>query len=197
MKAAGILVLLLMLSLSSAALIESSGISKFANDTITAKCLEPEVKEIYLCSGDVVKAVSAVPDDGSTFHRPDGKNITCLNVTPSEMGAECMVLMTPNYCQLKIDCRDFTVPEKAPEENTTAVNDTAPLPVNDGNRASPKPAAESAKASESGASPGVLKYNGEGESLLSYLAAFIAVLGIAAVGILFVLFRKSLAEEEA
>ncbi|NYZ74355.1 hypothetical protein H0O00_04385 [Candidatus Micrarchaeota archaeon] len=195
MKAAGIIILLLMLSLSSAVLIESAGMSGFANDTVTAKCLEPDVKEIYLCSGDVVKTVSAVPGTGSTFLRPDGKNITCPDVAPSQMGAECMQLMVPNYCQLQMDCREFAAPMK-PEENTTVVNDTAPSPVDDANKASSKPAAEPAKKSESGP-PGVLKYNGEGESLLSYLAAFIAVLGIAAVGILFVLFRKSLAEEEA
>lgn len=197
MKAVGIFALFVLLSLSSAVIIESSGISKFVNDTVTEKCTEPGIKAIYLCSGDVVKVISNVSEEGSTFHRPDGKNVTCLGVSPSQMGGECMQLMVPNYCQLPVDCREFPPPEKAPEENITVANDTATLPVNDTNETAPPPSPEPPKNDGSGPSASVLKYNGESESLLGYMAAFIAVLGIAAVSILFVLFKKSLAEEEA
>ncbi|MDD5172065.1 MAG: hypothetical protein PHF60_03445 [Candidatus ainarchaeum sp.] len=194
MKMTALLALFIMLSLSSAVVIDAT-VGESANQTAAEKCKEADVQAIYFCSGDVVKVVSSVPGEGSTFYKPDGTFAVCPDVAPSQMGAACMYMMTPNYCPNQVDCSVFIAPEPQ-AQNESEVNET---------EASPKPPAnqtvseQQPPAKNETASSGmeVPKYTGESESLLGYMAVVIAALGIAAVAVLFFLFKKSLAEDEA
>lgn len=201
MMQTSILALLLMLSLSSAVIIESgdNGV-QFANDTAALKCTEAGVQAVYSCIGNVVRVVSTVPGEGSTFYKPDGKVVVCPDVSPTEMGAECVQMMVPNYCPIQAECGASTAPEEFPGSNTSgSVNESGPQDTLPADSGIPVVEPEAKAPPKIGDSAGIRMpgYTGEGESLLGYLAGFIAALGIAAVGILFVLFRKSLAEDEA
>ena len=97
--------LLILATLSHALIIESGdGGAAFATDTSVKKCREANVAGVYVCSGNVVKAVSAVPGEGSTFYKPDGRVITCPPVAPSDMGAECVQLLSPHLCPNESVC---------------------------------------------------------------------------------------------
>ncbi|MBU0591178.1 hypothetical protein KKF81_04950 [Candidatus Micrarchaeota archaeon] len=97
--------MLLMFSASFAVLIVSGdGGIEFAERTVVEKCAEPNVKAVYTCLGNVIRVVSSVPGQGSTFYKPDGKIVDCPIVAPTDMGAECLQMMTPNYCPVQADC---------------------------------------------------------------------------------------------
>jgi len=189
MKAAGIISLLLLLSVSSAAILESGDNgAQFVNDTALEKCGEGGVDAVYVCLANVVKAVSA---GENTFYKPEGKVVHCANVSPSEMGAECVQLLMPNYCTVEFQC---PAPTEPPPANDTVVEDVQ-------NASGPVATAQPQKPAkdDQGGTVGVRLpgYNGESESLLGYLATVVLGLGVAAVSILFVLFKKSIAEDEA
>jgi hypothetical protein len=191
MKMAALFMLLVMLSLSSAVVIDAT-VGESANQTAAEKCKEADVREIYFCSGDVVRVVSSVPGEGSTFYKPDGTSVVCPDVAPSQMGAACMYMMTPNYCPNQVDCSSFLPPEP-PIQNESEVNETETPEKPPANQTVPeqKPPVKNETKSPPVEPP---KYTGESESLLGYMAIVIAVLGIAAVAVLFFLFKKSLTE---
>jgi hypothetical protein len=184
----------------------------FVNETAAAKCQEPNVQAVYKCLGNVVRVVSTLPGEGSTFYKPEGKVVHCPVVPPAEMGAECIQMMTPNFCPVQAECGVSPAPEVFPGQNDTPeqtgdadyyivpgqaasdnlTNDTAAPP--------PQPPAEPKKKTT------VVKNNeleapvtskSNVDSPLGYLLYVVLFLGVAAVGVLFMLFRNSLSEEEA
>jgi hypothetical protein len=203
--------LLLMLAASFAYVIESGDSGKqFAEETAAEKCAEPEVQAVYKCFGNVVRVVSTVPGEGSTFYKPDGKVVRCPVVSPSEMGAECLQMMKPNYCPEQEVCGESPAPEVFPGQNDTPEqvgdldyyivegqaasdekNDT--VEVQEPQQVKKKePLALKENELEA---PVAAKNNVDWP--LGYLAVVVLLLGVGAVGVLFMLFKNSLAEEEA
>ncbi|MEW6722161.1 MAG: hypothetical protein AB1324_02785 [Candidatus Micrarchaeota archaeon] len=211
MRWVGVVVAMILITLSSAAVIESGDNgAQFVEETAAAKCQEPDVQAVYKCLGNVVRVVSSVPGGGSTFYKPEGKVVECPVVAPSEMGAECLQMMTPNYCPTEEVCGESPAPEVFPGQNDTPeqVGDSDYYIVEGGAASDSLPAAE--PAPEALAKPKTASTAGNTNELealpaaksnvdwpLGYMAAVILLLGVGAVGVLFFMFRSSLTEDEA
>jgi hypothetical protein len=179
----------MLLASSFATLIESGDAgAQFAADTTKARCAEPGIS-VYSCLGNVVKTVSA---SGATFYKPEGKVVSCPNAAPSQIGAECMQMLTPNYCTVQIDCNKLTVPVNNSTVNSTistknTSNSTSIVPV----KTSTKPKAENKVASEIAippAAPASFEFSMDG------LALVVMLLGAVSVGVLFTMFKNSISE---
>ena len=102
-------------ALCNATIIESGDAgASFATNTSLAKCNEANVAAVYVCTGNVVQAVSSLPGAGSTFYRPDGRVISCPVVAPSQRSGECVQLTSPNICGNVSVCK-----AQAPETNAS------------------------------------------------------------------------------
>lgn len=206
MRWAGFVCILLALSISFGYILEfGDGGKAFANQTASEKCNEEDVQSVYICLGNVVRVVSSLPGNGSTFYKPDGKVVGCPVVAPSQMGAECLQMMMPNYCANETKCGEaippqvfpgqndtpeqtgdidyYIVEEEEPEEEKTEVVQVAPKP---------KPLKPTTVKSENAeyipaTSPNVDNASG-------YIALLALLLGVLAIGVLFMMFRKSLDE---
>lgn len=205
------LLIVLMLSVSFATIIESGDNgAAFVENTAAAKCQEQNVQAVYKCLGNIVRVVSDVPGEGSTFYKPDGKVIRCPVVAPSEMGAECLQLMTPNYCPTQAECGQAPVPQVFPGQNDTAEQaGDADYYIIQGKGASDSteelaPAPIPAKTAPKSTVPMENKIDipsttkgaaGNIDTPLSYIVYMVLILGVVSVGILFFLFKRSMAED--
>ncbi|HSB47370.1 MAG TPA: hypothetical protein VLD37_05120 [Candidatus Bilamarchaeum sp.] len=205
---------LLMLSASFAVTIIESGDggAAFVNETAAAKCQEPDVQAVYKCLGNVVRVVSSVPGQGSAFYWPDGRVAYCPVVEPKDMGAECLAMMGPNYCPTQAECGAAPVPQVFPGQNDTAeqvgdsdyyiiegqaaaANESAqiappPPPVKTEPKKSTVPMKNELEVPTSSKAPA-----GNLDSPLNYLVYIVLLLGVGSVGVLFFLFKNSMAED--
>jgi len=207
------LTVLLMLSVSYAAIVESGDNGKeFAAAAIAAKCNSSHVQAVYACIGNVVRVVSSVSGEGSTFYKPDGRVVECPVVSPGEMGAECIQLMTPNFCSAKEACGQSPAPETFPGQNGSpeqtgngsyyivegqAAGDAAKKNVTN-TSASLAPKLPNVTLPPDSANLEIPAVNGSNniDKVLGYIVYIVAFLGIASVGVLFLLFKNSVAENE-
>lgn len=213
MKRAGFLAFLLLLISSFAAPpISQSGDNgeQFAKDTAEAKCLEQDVQAVYHCLGNIIRVVSSIEGQGSTFYKPDGRVIRCPVVPPTEMGAECLQMMGPNYCPTQAECGNAPAPQVFPGQNDTP-EQTGDLDyyIMEGEAASeqldaePIPEPEPYYPKPKKNDPPDLTNNEEEipaatenkvDSLLGDLTIVILLLGMVSVGVLFALFKQSIQE---
>jgi hypothetical protein len=131
-----IAVILVLASIAHAVVLTSGdGGSAFATDTSFQKCADPNVMAVYVCSGNVVQVVSSAPGEGSTFYKPDGQVVYCPDVSPSEMGAECVQLFSPNLCPpvnvcpppvVSVSNGEVPVAPKPPVKSETTANPPKP-----------------------------------------------------------------------
>ena len=207
-----LLAVLLLVTSSFAAIIESGDNGEqFAIDTAAAMCNGENVQAVYHCLGNIVRVVSSVEGEGSTFYKPDGRVIHCPVVPPSQMGAECLQMMTPNYCPTEAECGNAPVPQVFPGQNDTPEQtgdedyyiidgeEVVPQDEEPETEVMPEPQEQPAK---SGTAPKL--ENSEEEipaatenkvdNLLSDLTLVILVLGVVSVAVLFMLFKKSINE---
>ena len=77
---------------------------------------------VYVCNGNVVKAVSSDSGEGPVFYKPDGRVIKCNPASPSVMGAECVQLLSPNLCPTASVCAEKG---PAPEESAVTPDNTS------------------------------------------------------------------------
>jgi len=210
------LLLLFVLPASFAVIIVQSGDegAAFVNETAAKMCQGPDTQAVYKCSGNVVRVVSSLSGGGSTFYKPNGKVVVCPIVPPPQMGAECLQMMTPNYCPIQAECGASPAPEVFPGQNGTPeqtgdqdayivpgeaasenfTNDTAPPPK-------PEPYVPKKKTTAMNNSgldaEAPVKSSGDLDSPFGYLFFVILMLGVSAVGVLFMLFKNSISEDEA
>ena len=175
-----------MLSVSFATIVETMNIGNFTNDTASVNCNEENVQAVYLCSGNVVRVLSSVPGEGSIFYKPNGKVVHCPDVTPSQMGAECVQMMVPNYCSVQFVCPEETVPVEGPDNTTLTVLVAPPPKV-----VQPQSPTVNKKEFDLSRPPSQT----EPESFLGNLVVLIFFLGVISVAVLFSMFKNSLAEE--
>lgn len=122
---ATILSLLLFSAIGYSAIWESGdGGAAFAADISVKKCKEANVAEVHICNGNVVEVVSSTPGEGSTFFKPDGRIVYCPNISATEMGAECVQLFHPNFCDPKSVCKPPAKNETGTIPTTTQGNKT-------------------------------------------------------------------------
>jgi hypothetical protein len=217
MNKVAIFALLLLAAPSFAVIIESGDNGEqFAQDTIAAQCNQENVQAVYHCFGNVVKVVSSLEGQGSTFYKPDGNVVHCPVVAPTELGAECLQMMAPNYCPSDAACggspeqifpgqngtpeqtgdEDYYVDEEqevVSEENQT--EETVPeviAPEPEPQKPVSRPPAETTEYKGEEEIPAATE--NKVDNLLSDLTIVIIVLGLVAVGILFMLFKKSINE---
>jgi hypothetical protein len=210
--ARAIFIVLIMLSVGYCAIWQSGdGGEQFAIDTAESQCQEENVQAVYMCLGNIVKVVSTEPGEGSTFYKPDGKVVHCPVVAPPEMGAECLQLMMSNYCPEEAECGE-SAPQIFPGQNDSPEETgDADYYIVEGEAASdeleepeevlePTPVVEPPKKKSPkldepneedipAATPGSLEF------ALSNLIWMVLFLGLVTVGILFVMFKKSVNEE--
>lgn len=84
---------------------------RFAQQKSQEMCTEPGVDSVYICLGNVVKVDWQEEGRGSTFYEPEGNTVECPLAAPTEMGAECVQLMHPNYCPDESVCGEVTQQE--------------------------------------------------------------------------------------
>ncbi len=214
-KLLSLTVVLVLLSSLSFADIISSGDSgaQFVNDTAAAQCRQPDVQAVYKCLGNIVRVVSTVPGGGSTFYKPDGRVIHCPVVPPSQMGAECLSLMGPNYCPEQAECGESPAPAVFPGQNNTpeqtgdasayiVPGKAASDPQNETSLA-PAPAPQPLPTAKTSViKPNSLEAPDSApktnlDSPLGYLVYIVIALGIGSVGLLFFLFKNSISEDES
>jgi hypothetical protein len=183
----------------------------FVNATAAAQCQQPNVQAVYKCLGNIVRVVSSVPGEGSTFYKPEGKVVHCPVVPPSQMGAECLEMMTPNYCPTLAECGESPAPvifpgqNDTPEQtgNTTAyiVPGKAASDSLNSTSLAPTPAPEKPPVRTSVIKPNSLDAPSSSknnlDSPLGYLVYIVVALGIGSVALLFFLFKNSISEEES
>lgn len=198
-----VFLLVLVLSLSFAVVVESGDAGKeFAKNTTIKMCSEPDTAAVYLCNGNVVRVVSSTPGAGSTFYKPDGRVVKCPEVAAPAMGAECLQLMMPNYCPQKEECgesnvttvfpgNDLEPPVVEPEpENDTGDVVTPPEPPPTPPVTPPVVEPVTPVPNDNGASITVIKTGTENP--LNFLLPVVLLLGVAAIIILFMLFKNSI-----
>jgi hypothetical protein len=204
-----LLLVLFALPVSFATIIVQSGDEgvAFANETSAKVCQEPGVEAVFVCSGNVVRAVSQDASVGSTFYKPNGKVVSCPSASASNMGAECIQMMAPNYCPKEAVCGASAAPEYFPGLNSTPAESTeaaaAPAEVVPVEPAveppvepEPPPVVKNIVIKDADVSPPVTSKSNL-DSPLGYLVYVVLFLGVGAVGVLFMLFRNSLADESA
>ena len=212
MNKVALLTVLLLVTSGFAAIIESGDNGEqFAIDTANAKCNEEGVQAVYHCLGNIVRVVSSAEGEGSTFYKPDGRVIHCPIVPPTEMGAECLQMMTPNYCPTEAECGNAPVPQIFPGLNDTAEQtgdedyyivegeDVVPQETPEP-EVVPEPEPEEVKTPQNTAEPEGHEENipaateNKVDNLLGDLTIIIIVLGVVSVVVLFMLFKKSINE---
>ncbi|NYZ77514.1 hypothetical protein H0O02_04350 [Candidatus Micrarchaeota archaeon] len=107
-----LLVLLLLSGFSCAIILSGDAGEEWSKNKSQEMCARSDVAGVYICLGNTVDVVWKDTSKGSTFYRPDGRDMECQPLEPTEMGAECMQLMMPNYCTLS----DNVCGERPPEE---------------------------------------------------------------------------------
>jgi len=90
----------------------------WSKEKATEMCARSDVAGVYICLGNVVDVVWKDESKGSTFYEPEGSVVNCLPVAPTDMGAECMQLMMPNYCTLDDNVCGYVAPEEFPGGET-------------------------------------------------------------------------------
>ncbi len=113
----------------------------FAANVSLVQCGQGNVSAVYICSGNVVEAVSSVAGAGSTFYRPDGMVINCPVVALSQRSAECAQLSVPNICGNKSVC-------KAQQTPVTNTSQAAPRPVQPPENVTNQPQANQSQVSQ-------------------------------------------------
>ncbi len=90
----------------------------WSKEKATEMCARSDVAGVYICLGNVVDVVWKDKSKGSTFYEPEGSVVNCPPVAPTDMGAECMQLMMPNYCTLDDNVCGYVAPEEFPGGET-------------------------------------------------------------------------------
>lgn len=118
-------ILVLFFGLLNAIVISGDAGESFAKNKSAEMCASPLVKEVYICSGNVVKVVWADAGRGATFYVPDGRIIDCPVVEAGKASAECVQFSVPNYCTQKVECgkKTQTPPAEPAQEQK---NESAP-----------------------------------------------------------------------
>lgn len=185
-KESFILILLLASSFAADTLILTGqeNTTQFAIDTSAARCADSAA--VYACSGNVVKAVSA--DGTIAFYKPDGKVVKCPKGTPSQMGAECMYMLTPNFCKAEVACETPARPAaNASGQGNASGAAPFPPPAQAPVKAAAKPAPK-----ENVVIPAPVP--AAADFSLDGLALVVLALGAVSVGVLFTMFKNSISE---
>ena len=190
------------------ALTFSQNSTSFAQNKSAGMCNTSNVQAVYVCIGNVVRVVSSVPGAGSTFYKPDGEVVQCPVAAPTQIGASCVQLLMPNFCPTQSVCGNSTA-QIFPGTNGSAEqtgNSTYYIVPGQGvssnnSTVSPTPN-ESAPVKETAApatgnNVTITPPNSGNalDNITTYLSYVVLLLGIAAVVLLFLMFRKSLSEE--
>jgi len=208
-----LLLLLSISSLSFAYILESGDTGKqFAANKASEICTVENIEAVYVCLGNVVKAVSSVPGYGSTFYKPDGKVVHCPVVAPTDMGAECLQMMTPNYCPVRAECgtspeQTFPGQNGTPEQSNPTgydyVDKTQPKEEKPAVGESPIKTNENQTTKTNGSQvvpgsmsppPAPVATPRNFDFSLDNLALVVLLLGVVSVAVLFLLFKSSLSE---
>ena len=111
-------VLLMLAGLQFALIMSGDAGEEWSKEKAQELCKEEGVGGVYICLGNVVDVVWEDESKGSTFYKPEGTIINCAPDAPTEMGAECMQLMMPNYCTLDNNVCGTETPEVFPGGET-------------------------------------------------------------------------------
>jgi hypothetical protein len=209
-----VIVLITLSAVHSQRLMEwGDGGDLFANETAPALCNEPDVQAVYICNGNVVRMVSTIPGEGSTFFKPDGIVVRCPVLPPTDIGMECLQLMMPNFCPDESVCGNtseqiFPAEPESPEltgdedyyivEGQAASDETEevePEVVPEPEPVVEPPKKKAAELDEMNVEdlPAVTPTGFD--AALGNLIWGVMFLGAVTIGLLFVLFKKSVNEE--
>jgi hypothetical protein len=202
------LILFMVFAASFATVVTSGDAGKqFAEDTAAEQCDQPNVEAVYICNGNVVRVVSSIEGEGSTFYNPDGRVTECPDVSPAEMGALCVQMMLPNYCPEETECGASDAAEvfpgqsdtesEEPQQNTSIEQENEVDAVSDEDTDDEDLEMEvvldntQPETNDDGEFQTTIVKTGA-ENPLGFLLPVVVLLGVAAVIVLFLLFKNSI-----
>jgi hypothetical protein len=113
------LVLLMLSGIMYAALWTSGDAGEaWSKEKAEEMCAREDVAAVYICLGNTVSVIWKDESKGTTFYEPEGNVVNCPPVAPTDMGAECMQLMMPNYCRVDDNVCGYLAPEEFPGGET-------------------------------------------------------------------------------
>lgn len=193
-----VFVLLMLAGLQFALIMSGDAGEKWAQEKAQEMCQQPGVGAVYICLGNAVDVVWADESKGSTFYEPEGTVVNCLPVAPTDMGAECMQLMMPNYCTLDDNVCGYVAPEEFPggeTEGEIIYNGTPePEKVTEPETTTPETTTPETKKSvivvgePSETTPAIVPTM---DSTLSNLILIVFVLAVIAIIVLFFIFKRT------
>ncbi len=201
MSAKSIFVLLLLIAFSWGLIISGDAGEKWAKEKSEEMCGRSDVAGVYICLGNTVDVVWKDKSKGSTFYRPDGRVVDCPPDQPTNMGAECMQLMMPNYCTLDDNVCGERPPEEFPggiktEEQQEPVQPIPQPPQQPSEQPQIRPSQQQNISSEVSLIPPSLPSRKEEATTtiggtLDNLIIVIFVLGVIALVVLYFAFKKT------
>ena len=192
-----LLVLLMLMGFSFALIMSGDAGEEWSKQKANEMCAREDVASVYICLGNVVDVIWKDESKGSTFYKPDNGTVDCPPGAPSEMGAECMQLMMPNYCELD----DDVCGEAPPEEFPGGVTEDEQPPVEEEPEVEAPPEEEQPEeeiSSPPPEQPTVVKEPpsvGEGaptmEGTFDNLVLIVVVLAVIALIVLYFVFKRT------
>ncbi len=190
-------VLLIFAGLYSALWMSGDAGEEWAQETAEELCKDSEVAAVYICLGNTVDVVWKDESKGSTFYEPEGNIVNCPPVAPTDMGAECMQLMMPNYCTLDDNVCGHMAPEEFPGGETEGEIIYNGVPEEEPEPVEPTPVEETPRTTDTGKT--VLVEQGTGaaqaaptaEGTLDNLILIIFALAIIAIIVLYFVFKRT------
>lgn len=168
----------------------------FAEQKSQEMCSQPGVDAVYVCLGNTVKVIWQEEGRGCTFYEPEGNVVECPLVAPTEMGAECVQLMHPNYCPEVSVCGE-TPPQEFPggveyqdevEEPGEEPEEAIAPPVGDSEEEQ-APAEVEEPVREEPAGP-TAEAKETSETAMDNLVGIVLLLGVATIVVLYLMFKR-------
>ena len=185
--------------------------ASFALAKSAQMCNSTNVQAVYVCTGNVVRVVSSIAGEGSTFYKSDGRVVQCPVAVPSKIGGECMELMMPNFCPSESVCGNSTAAVQIFPGTNGSAEQTGNATYyiipgqglkNDSKLSAPTepPQVNTEKAVEAVKNDLSVMPPNSGtrfDAIAGYLAYVVLFLGIVSVSLLFMMFKNSLTDEDS
>lgn len=171
----------------------------FAQEKSQEMCAQPGVEAVYICLGNSVKVVWEDESRGCTFYEPEGNVVECPDVAPTDMGAECMQMMMPNYCPDESVCgqaQPQEFPGETYNENQEYEEEESPSEKEEATQPPEEETPEQQETQQTGyqetteTSAPAAQTKETSETAMDNLVWIVLFLGVATVAVLYLMFKK-------
>ncbi len=171
----------------------------WSKDKAEEMCARSDVAAVYICLGNTVSVLWKDESKGTTFYEPEGTVVNCPPVAPTDMGAECMQLMMPNYCTTDDNVCGDVAPEEFPGGETEGEIIYNGVPVQEEEVEEEQPPAEEEETPPTEENGGVVSTGPRVvssrtptmEGALDNMVLVVAVLAVIVIALLYLVFRRT------